>query len=230
MKTIGIIGGMSWESSVDYYRIMNEEVKKRLGFPHSAELLLYSVDFEAFVEMQNRGDWLTMTDILVDIAFKLKSAGAEFIVIATNTMHMMAPDIEKAVGLPLVHIADTAAAEIKRLDMKKVGLLGTKFTMEMDFYKERLKTTHGIDVVIPDTQDRETVHHIIYQELTAGIIKDESRKIYLDIISKMEAGGAEGVILGCTEIPLLLKNGDCDLPLLNTSRLHATGAVDFALN
>jgi len=230
MKKIGIIGGMSWESTVEYYRILNEEVKKRLGFPHSAEILLYSVDFEAFVDMQHRGDWQTMTDILVDIALRLKNAGADMIVIATNTMHKMAPEIEKASGLPLVHIADTAAVEIKRLGLKTVGLLGTKFTMEMDFYKERLHKLHGIEVVIPDAPGRDKVHNIIYEELTAGIINEESRIIYLDIISSMREKGAQGIILGCTEIPLLLKADDCPLPLLNTTKLHALGAVNLALS
>lgn len=229
MKTIGFIGGMSWESSLEYYRITNQMIKEKLGEPHSCKSIMFSVDFAEFEKLQHKGDWELLTSKMVDIAIKLEKAGSDLVLICTNTMHKMAPDIQKSIKVPLLHIADTAAEEIKNNNMEKVGLLGTKFTMEQDFYKKRLKEKHGIDVVIPNKKEREIVHNVIYKELISGIIKEESREKFRKIINNLKKNGAEGVILGCTEIPLLIKNKDSDIPVFDTTMIHAKKAVDLAL-
>jgi aspartate racemase len=230
MKTIGIIGGMSWESSLEYYRIMNEEVKARLGGHHSCKSLMYSVDFAEIERLQHEGDWERMTRIMVDVARRLEQGGAELLLIATNTMHHMAPEVEAAVGIPLVHIVDAVADKILGMGLTRVALLGTRFTMEQDFYKGRLKEKHGIDVLIPDRRGIGTVHRIIYNELTQGLIKEESRRAYLEIIDSLVKDGAQGVILGCTEIPLLVKQADCAVPVFDTTAIHAVRAVERAVS
>ncbi len=229
MKTIGLIGGMSWESSLEYYRIINEFIKERLGEPHSCESIMYSVDFAEYEHLQHEGEWKIMSKKMVDIAQKLEKAGAELVLICTNTMHKMAEDVEDNIKVPLFHIADAAAEEIKLNNLNKVGLLGTKFTMEQDFYKERLKEKHGIDVIVPDEKERDIVHNAIYKELISGIIKDDSREKFKEIIKNLKNNGAEGVILGCTEIPLLIKEKDSPIPVFDTMMLHAKKAVDIAL-
>ena len=230
MKTIGMIGGMSWKSTLEYYRIMNETVKERLGGHHSCDCLIYSVDFGPIKDLQFAGDWDKLTELMVDAAVRLKKGGAEIMVICTNTMHKMAPEIEKATAIPLIHIADATAAKIKAARLTKVLLLGTRFTMEQDFYRGRLSERHGIEVLTPDSEDMNTIHNIIYNELVMGIIKDESRDIFLHIIRKMSALGAEGLILGCTEIPLLIKAEDSPLPVFDTTTIHAVNAVELALS
>jgi aspartate racemase len=230
MKTIGLIGGMSWESSVDYYRIINEETRNILGGSHSSKCLMYSFDFHEIEELQNKNSWEELTKEMVLQADNLKKAGADFIVICTNTMHIMAPDIEKRTGLKVLHIADVTGEEIKRKSIGKVALLGTKFTMEGTFYKKVLKDKHDIDVVIPNDEDREVIHNIIYNELVRGIIKDDSRQKYIKIIDKLMDKGAEGVVLGCTEIPLLIKQKDVSIPIFNTTEIHSKAAVRYAID
>lgn len=225
MKTIGLIGGMSWESSLEYYRIINEKVKKELGGLHSAQSVMYSVDFELIKILQHEGKWDELTTIMVDAAKSLKKAGAEMLVICTNTMHKMADDVQSNINLPLLHIADATAISIKEKHLKKIGLLGTKFTMEQDFYKGRLSEKHGLDVVIPNDEDREIVHKIIYDELCLGNIKDSSKNEYIRIIENLVQNGAEGIILGCTEIPLLVKQDDVSVPVFDTTTIHAESAV-----
>lgn len=229
MKTIGIIGGMSWESSLEYYRIMNEGAKARLGNVHSAKCLMFSFDFKEVEELQHEGKWEELTQMMVDQAMNLKAGGAEFIVIATNTMHLMAPDIEKATGLKVLHIADATGEKIKEQGLKKVALLGTKFTMEGTFYKKVLKEVHGIDVIIPSEEDRQIVHDVIYHELIQGTINVESKKAYAKIIEKLANNGAEGVILGCTEIPALIKKEDVSIPIFDTTTIHSEAAIAYAL-
>jgi aspartate racemase len=229
MKTIGLIGGMSWESSLEYYRIINEAVKEKLGEPHSCKSIMYSVDFAVFEKLQHENRWELLTIKMIDIAKKLEKSGADLILICTNTMHKMASEVQNNIEIPLLHIADAAAEEIKAHNMSKVGLLGTKFTMEEDFYKKRLKKRHKIDVIIPDPKNREVVHNVIYKELISGIIKDSSREKFKKIIKDLEEKGAEGVILGCTEIPLLIKDKDCEIPVFDTTQLHAEKAVEIAL-
>ncbi|HHW27762.1 MAG TPA: aspartate/glutamate racemase family protein [Firmicutes bacterium] len=228
MKTIGIIGGMSWESSLEYYRLLNEGVKARLGGLHSAKLLMDSLDFHPIEVLQHQGDWETLGGILASSAVRLETAGADLILLATNTMHKVAPEIERSVRIPLIHIADAAASAIKALRIEKVGLLGTKFTMEQDFYRERL-ASHGIETVIPGPDDREIVHHVIYNELCLGKIEDASRNEFLRIIDKLVQAGAGGVVLGCTEIPLLVHQEHVDIPIFDTTKLHVEAALDFAL-
>ena len=228
MKTIGIIGGMSWESSLEYYRLLNEGVKARLGGLHSAKLLMDSLDFHPIEVLQHQGDWETLGGILASSAVRLETAGADLILLATNTMHKVAPEIERSVRIPLIHIADAAASAIKALRIEKVGLLGTKFTMEQDFYHERL-ASHGIETVIPGPDDREIVHHVIYNELCLGKIEDSSRNEFLRIIDKLVQAGAGGVVLGCTEIPLLVHQEHVDIPIFDTTKLHVEAALDFAL-
>jgi aspartate racemase len=229
MKTIGLIGGMSWESSLEYYRIINEAVKNTLGGFHSAKSLMYSVDFEEIEVLQHQGNWEDATRIMIDAAQRVERGGADFLVICTNTMHLMAEDIEKNIGIPLVHIADVTAAKIKEKGHTVVGLLGTRFTMEQDFYKGRLKEIHGIDVLIPEEEERIAIHTILYDELCLGEITTESKNTFNTIISHLEVRGAEGIILGCTEIPLIVKQEDYDIFLYDTTTLHAQAAVDFAL-
>ena len=225
MKTIGLIGGMSWESSLEYYRIINEKVKKELGGLHSAKSILYSVDFENIKVLQHEGKWDELTNIMIDAAKSLEKAGANMVVICTNTMHKMANEVQDNINLPLIHIADATAQSIKKQNLKKIGLLGTKFTMEQEFYKGRLSEKHDLDVVIPNDKDRELVHKIIYNELCLGNIKDASKKEYIRIIDNLVQNGAEGIILGCTEIPLLIKQEDVSVPIFDTTTIHAESAV-----
>ena len=229
MKTIGLIGGMSWESSLEYYKIVNETVKEKLGGLHSCKCLMYSVDFGVIEALQHQNKWDELTKLMIEAAQNLKHGGADFIVICTNTMHKMAPEIETATGLNVLHIADVTGAAISKDQIQKVGLLGTRFTMEGDFYKKRLKDNYDIEVIIPEDADRQIIHDIIYNELCLGIIKDDSRQKYIDIINKLCANGAEGIILGCTEIPLLIKQSDVLIPVYDTTKIHAESAVDFAL-
>lgn len=229
MKTIGLIGGMSWESSAEYYRIINEEVKNRLGGVHSAQTLMYSVDFGEIEILQHQGRWKELEQMMIDAAQRLEKGGADFILICTNTMHKMAEVIEASVNVPLLHIADAAAGKIKKMGLRKVGLLGTKFTMEEGFYKDRLREKHGISVIIPSERERQIVHDIIYGELVVGDIKDSSREEYKEIIRNLAEAGAEGVILGCTEIPLLIKQEDSSIPIFDTTALHSLAAVEFCL-
>ena len=225
MKTIGLIGGMSWESSLEYYRIMNEKIRAELGGLHSAKVILYSVDFEEIQILQHQNRWDDLTAIMKEAAKSLERAGAEIIVIGTNTMHKMADDIEKSINLPLIHIADATAEVIKGRGLTKTGLLGTKFTMEQNFYKKRLHEKHGLDVIIPDGGDREIIHSIIYNKLCLGNIDEPSKKEFLRIIDKLISEGAESIILGCTEIPLLVKQEAVTVPVLDTTRIHAEKAV-----
>ena len=229
MKTMGLIGGMSWESSLEYYRIVNETVKEKLGGLHSCKCLMYSVDFGVIEALQHQNKWDELTKLMIEASQNLKHGGADFIVICTNTMHKMAPEIEHATGLNVLHIADVTGAAISKNQIQKVGLLGTRFTMEGDFYKKRLKDNYDIEVIIPEDADRQIIHDIIYNELCLGLIKDDSRQKYIDIINKLCANGAEGIILGCTEIPLLIKQSDVLIPVYDTTKIHAESAVDFAL-
>ena len=227
MKTIGLLGGMSWESSLEYYRILNEETKKALGETHSVECLMYSFDFDEVEKLQHSGDWDELTSLMVNRALDLKHGGAECIVICTNTMHLMAGAIKTATGLPLIHIAEETGKAIKAKGLNKVLLLGTKFTMEGDFYKDKLKV-YGIETMIPGEADREIIHDIIYNELILGVLSDDSREKYKIIIEKFAKEGAEGVILGCTEIPLLIKDTDVSISVFDTTDIHAKGAVRYA--
>ncbi len=229
MKTIGLIGGMSWESSIEYYRIVNEVTKARLGGFHSAKSLMVSVDFAEIELLQQQGAWQAAGEILAAAAENLERGGADFIVLCTNTMHNVAHAIQSRVQIPFLHIADATGVHIQNLGLHKIGLLGTRFTMEQDFYKNRLVEQYALDVLIPKESDRETVHRIIYDELVKGVILPVSKERYLEIIQKMQAEGAEGVILGCTEIGLLVQDGECEIPLFDTTRLHAIAAVDYAL-
>lgn len=230
MKTIGLIGGMSWESSLVYYQIINQRANEKLGGHHSAKSLMYSVDFDEIKNLQYQGKWDEAAKIMMDSARKLEAGGADFIVLCTNTMHKMAEEMEESVTIPLLHIADATAKELVKDGVKKVALLGTAFTMEQDFYKGRLLDKFGLDVIIPGESDRTIVHDIIYQELCLGVIKDESKQSYLRIIDQLSQQGAEAIILGCTEITLLISQEDCRVPLYDTTRLHAESAVDFALS
>ncbi|MBB6115010.1 aspartate racemase [Rahnella inusitata] len=229
MKTLGLIGGMSWESTVPYYRMINEHVKQQLGGLHSAKLFLYSVDFYEIEKLQMAGDWQQAGEILGNAARSLARAGAQVIVVCTNTMHKVAGDIERIGGLPLLHIADATAEKIKGQGLRKIGLLGTRFTMEQDFYRGRLQEKHQIDVVTPDDADRAIVHRIIYDELCLGIIKEDSREEYRRIIGKLEQQGVEGIILGCTEITLLVGAEDARVAVFDTTAIHALAAAEFAL-
>jgi len=229
VKTIGIIGGMSWESTVPYYRDVNELVKQRLGGLHSAKVIVYSVDFHEVALLQNTGAWAEAGTLMARAATSLVAAGAEIILLATNTMHEVAPAIEAAIDVPFIHIADPTAAAIKAADLVRVGLLGTRFTMEREFYTGRLSEVHGIDVVIPEEDDRAEVHRVIYEELARGVISETSRDGFRDIIGRLASAGAQGVILGCTEIGLLVGPGDSPVPLFDTGALHVRAAVDLAL-
>ncbi len=229
MKTIGLIGGMSWESSIEYYRIINQKVRERLGGTHSAKCVMVSVDFAEIEILQHGGRWSEATDMLVKSARQLESASADFVVLCTNTMHKMADDICRSISIPFLHIADATAEKVKVQGITKIGLLGTRYTMEEDFYKGRLVNNYGLEVIVPGEDDRKVIHDVIYNELVKGKIFPESKETFLRIIEKMEALGAEGVILGCTEIGLLVKNGDCRVPLFDTTLIHAEAAVEFAL-
>ena len=230
MKTIGLIGGMSWESTVPYYRIVNETVRARLGGFHSAKIVLYSVDFHEIELLQHSGDWDEAGRMLAQAARSLQTAGADFLVLCTNTMHKVADAIETAVNIPLFHIADPTAQEIKQAGLKKVGLLGTRFTMEQEFYRGRLRNQHHLDVLIPDDADRGIVHKIIYEELCLGVVRDASRAEYRRIIQRLVDQGAQGVILGCTEISLLVGSSDSPVPLFDTTAIHARKAAEWALS
>ena len=228
MKTIGMIGGMSWESSQEYYRIINEKTKEIMGGLHSAKSLLFSFDFHEIEELQAKGNWAQLTTMMIDAARQLQSGGADFLLICTNTMHKMADDITAQVDLPLLHIADATAEQILSHGFSKVALLGTKFTMEQDFYKGRLQDKFGLEVIVPNEADCQIVHDVIYNELCVGDINDQSRQEYCRIIAELQAQGAEGVILGCTEIPLLIRQTDVELPIFDTTCIHAEAAVEFA--
>ncbi len=228
MKTIGLIGGMSWESTASYYQLINETIKEKLGGLHSAKILLYSVDFAEIERYQASGDWDKSAEVLSQIAQNLEQAGADFIVICTNTMHKVAPQIQKTISIPILHIAQATADALLENGIKKVGLLGTKYTMTQDFYKEKLFEA-GLDVVIPDQAGVEEVNRIIYDELCLGQIKESSKQAYLAIIDDLKNAGAEAVILGCTEIGLLVKQEDTDMSLFDTTEIHALRAAEFAV-
>ena len=228
MRTIGLIGGMSWESSAEYYRIINQQVRDRLGPLRSAQMLLYSVDFGPVEQAQHAGRWDDAAQILQDAARRLQAGGADCIVLCTNTMHLVAPQIEAAVSVPFLHIADAAGAAAVKANTLTVGLLGTAFTMEQDFLKARL-AAQGLNVLVPDADERRAVHRIIYEELCVGVISEASRQVYQQAIANLASRGAQAIILGCTEIGLLIKPEHSDLPLLDTTELHAQAAVAFAL-
>jgi len=229
MKTIGLIGGMSWEFTVEYYRLMNEAVRERLGGLHSAKCVLFSVDFAEVAELQRQGQWAEAAKIMVNAAQAVEKAGADLVLICTNTMHKLADTVQAAIGIPLLHIADATAEQVKQAGLKRVGLLGTRFTMEEDFYRGRLARQFGLEVVIPNIEDRETVHRIIYEELCVGTIRPQSKAYVASIMSRLIEMGAEGIILGCTELGLLIGAEDCRVPLFDTTRVHALAAVDHAL-
>ena len=229
MKTMGLIGGMSWESTVQYYQIINRTVNRRLGGFHSAKCVLYSVDFAEVELLQHQGKWEDATRLMIEAARSVERAGADFLVICTNTMHKMADDVQKQIHIPILHIADATAEKVKEQAIKTVGLLGTRFTMEEDFYRGRLHAKHGLDVLTPVAEEREVVHRIIFEELCAGIIKPSSQTIYLEVIEGLIREGAQGIILGCTEIGLLVKQEHCRIPLFDTTVIHAEAAVDYAL-
>lgn len=228
MRTLGLLGGMSWESTVPYYRHINERVRERLGGLHSAKLVLHSIDFAVLEALQHRGDWEASGALLADAARSLRGAGAEAIVICSNTMHLVAPAIEAAADIPLLHIADATAQRVREAGIDRVALLGTRFTMEQTFYRERLEAA-GIAVATPDAPQREMIHRVIYDELCAGRIVDESRAAYRDVMADLAGRGAQGVILGCTEIGLLVGADDAEVPLFDTARIHAEAAADWAL-
>ncbi|MGD1505314.1 aspartate/glutamate racemase family protein [Vibrio harveyi] len=230
MKTIGLIGGMSWESTANYYQIINREVKARLGGLHSGKVCLYSVDFAEIETLQHQGRWDDTAIILAQAAKSVEAGGADFILICTNTMHKVADQIQQAVNVPLVHIADATAEQLVMDGIKKVGLLGTRFTMEQDFYKQRLIDKFGVDVVVPSSDDQTIVHDVIYNELCKGEVHDDSRQHYLTIIEKLVEQGAEAVILGCTEIAMLVESQHTDIKLYDTTEIHAKAAVEKALD
>jgi aspartate racemase len=226
---IGLIGGMSWESSAEYYRIINREVRGRLGGVHSARILMWSVDFGEIEHLQHQGDWDELTRRMTDAATRLERGGADFVVLCTNTMHRMADELAAAIRVPLLHIADPTAEKIKAAGFSRVGLLGTAFTMEQDFYKGRLQKVFGLEVLVPEADDRRVVHDVIYKELVAGEVRPRSRMAYRGIIARLIARGAQAIILGCTEIMLLVSEADSAVPLFDTTTLHALAAVDRAL-
>jgi len=226
---IGLIGGMSWESSAEYYRIINQTVRDRLGEPHSARMLMWSVDFEPVERLQHQGDWAALGEEMAAGARRLESGGADFLVLCTNTMHRLAGDISRAVSIPLLHIADPTGEAIVAAGFKRVGLLGTRFTMEQAFYRDRLVERFGLEVLVPDDADRTTVHDVIYRELISGVVSEASRLAYRAVIGRLVEQGAQAIILGCTEIMLLVKPEDSALPLFDTTTLHALAAVDRSL-
>jgi len=226
---IGLIGGMSWESSAEYYRIINRAVRERLGAAHSARILMWSVDFELIERLQHQGDWTALAEQMAEGARRLENGGADFLVLCTNTMHRLASDIARAVSIPLLHIADPTGEAAVAAGIKRVGLLGTRFTMEQAFYKDRLTERFGLDVVVPNETDRTTVHDIIYGELISGIVSEASRQAYRAVIARLVEDGAEGIILGCTEIMLLVGPEDSAAPIFDTTTLHALAAVDRSL-
>lgn len=229
MKTIGIIGGMSWESSIEYYRIINTVTRDKLGGLHSAKSVMVSVDFAPIEEMQKNDQWEKLTGVMVNAATQLVSGGADFIVIATNTMHKMYEAVQRAINKPVLHIADATALRVKEQNIHTIGLLGTIFTMEMDFYKKRLIDNFNLNVVVPEKKDRMIINQIIYQELVLGETKQESRDEFIRVMKKLVEQGAEGVILGCTEISLLVGANDTSVPVFDTTKIHAETAVEIAL-
>jgi len=229
MKRIGLLGGMSWESSAEYYRLINEATRDRLGGLHSADCLLRSVDFVEVEQLQRAGDWSQAGELLAAEATALEAAGAELLVLCTNTMHKVADTVTDAIGIPFVHIADTTAQAVAARGLTTVGLIATAYTMEQDFYVGRLRDVHGLDVLVPDEPDRRIVHDVIYKELCVGVIRDDSRTEYQRIIADLAARGADGILLGCTEIDLLIRPEDAPVPVFDTTRLHAHRAVDLAL-
>ena len=228
LKTIGLIGGMSWESTVTYYKIINETIKEKLGGLHSAKCILYSVDFQEIEECQANGNWEKSGEILGEAAYNLEKAGADFIVICTNTMHKVVNQIKEKISIPILHIAEMTAEKILEKGLKNIALLGTKYTMEQDFYKSKL-IEKGINVIIPDKNDIEIINEVIYDELCLGIINSNSKKKFLEIVDKLRNKGAEGIILGCTEIGLLIKNEDTDVPLFDTAIIHAEQAAMYSI-
>ena len=228
MKVMGLIGGTTWLSTIEYYRVINETVNEKLGKTHSAHCILYSVDFEEFIT-KKVGKWDEISIQFIDITQKLQGAGAEFFILCANTLHIIADELENKVDIPLVHIVDATAEKIQEKHIKKIGLLGTKYTMGEDFYKKRLKEKNGIETIVPSPEDQKIIHTIIIEELAHNIFKPSSKQIYLDIIEKMKKQGAEGIILGCTEIPLLIKEDDINIPSFDTIKIHAQAAVNYAL-
>ena len=228
LKTIGLIGGMSWESTATYYKIINETVKEKLGGLHSAKCILYSVDFQEIEECQANGNWEKSGEILGEAAYNLEKAGADFIVICTNTMHKVVNQIKEKISVPILHIAEMTAEKILEKGLKNIALLGTKYTMEQDFYKSKL-IEKGINVIIPDKNDIEIINEVIYDELCLGTINSDSKKKFLEIVDKLRSKGAEGIILGCTEIGLLIKNEDTDVPLFDTAIIHAEQAAIYSI-
>ena len=224
MKTIGLIGGMSWESTVTYYQVINETIKNQLGGLHSAKCILYSLDFDGIEKYQTRGEWDKSADVLSEAAQALERAGADYIVICTNTMHKVVPEIGRRIHIPILHIADMTAVQLKKQGIRKVGLLGTKYTMQQDFYKNIL-IRQGIEVIVPNDDDVDVVNRVIYDELCLGKIFEKSKAAYLDIIHKLARNGAQGIILGCTEIGLLIQQSDTDIPLFDTTLIHAEQAA-----
>ena len=229
MKTIGLLGGMSWESTLEYYRIINETVKEKRGGLHSAECILYSVDFAEIEKLQHENRWDQALDRLIQACRSIETAGADFLLICTNTMHKLAPEIQQQLSIPLLHIADPTAKKVRSAGLRTVALLGTRFTMEEDFYRGRLENPYGLKVLIPEEADREIIHRVIYDELCLGVIREASADNYTRIIGRLVNAGAEGVILGCTEIGLLVKPAAYNIPLFDTTRIHAEAAVEFAL-
>ncbi|RLE53368.1 MAG: aspartate racemase [Candidatus Methanomethylicota archaeon] len=229
MKTIGLIGGMSWESTLEYYRIINEAVKEKLGGSHSAKCLIYSFDFAEIEKLQHIGDWNRLAALMIDAARRLEKCGAELIIICTNTMHKVAGQVQSNINIPLIHIVDAVGEKIVEKKIGTVGLLGTRFTMEDPFYKDRLEEKFKIKVLIPNFEERKIIHEIIYEELVQGILRKSSKEKFKEIIENLKEKGIEGVILGCTEIPLLIKQSDIDIPVFDTTRIHALKAVELAL-
>lgn len=230
MKTIGMLGGMSWESTASYYKAINESVKNRLGGLHSAKICMYSVDFDEIEKLQHQGKWNETAEILSNAAQNIEAGGADFLLICTNTMHKVAAQIESSISIPILHIADATAKTLVLDDIKKVGLLGTRFTMEQDFYKQRIIDKFAIDVVVPSADEQTIIHDIIYKELCLGKIKESSRQEYLKVINNLHSQGAQAIILGCTEIALLVKQSDTDIRLYDTTAIHAEAAVKLALS
>lgn len=229
MKTIGLLGGMSWESTELYYRWINEGIKSRLGGLHSAKIAMVSVDFQEIEVLQHAGDWEKAGQVLAEAGRQVEAAGADFLLICTNTMHKVAPQIEAAINIPILHLADATADRIKAQGIKRVGLLGTNFTMEQDFYRGRLTDKHGLDVLVPSPEDRQIIHRIIYDELVLGEVRESSRQAYLTIMDKLRNQGAEAIIEGCTEIVLLVQQQHTDIPLFDTTAIHAEAAVAMAV-
>ncbi|WKW51639.1 aspartate/glutamate racemase family protein [Rhodomicrobium lacus] len=230
MKTIGLIGGMSWESSAQYYRIINQGVRERLGGVHSARILMFSVDFAHIERLQHDGDWASLTAEMIDAAKRLEWGGADFLLLCTNTMHRTADEVAASVSIPLLHIADPTGERVRAAGYTRIGLLGTAFTMEPTFYKDRLSSRFGLEVLVPDEKDRSLVHDVIYRELVAGRVNDASRQAYREIMARLVERGAQAIIMGCTEIMLLISEEDCTVPLFDTTTIHARAAIARALD